>query len=92
MSTQEYPPAWSREWSAPSDWDHAPTGPIPVVRQPSPNGFSTGHKIALVIGFLLITLLAVVAVWAMRASMFWVVFALVLALVVWLKRRGKRRT
>ena len=28
MNGQEYP-AWSRDWSAPSDFD-APTGPIPV--------------------------------------------------------------
>ena len=48
------PPVWSRDWSAPSDFDY-PTGPLPVVRlEPlSPKGFSVLGIIAFVIGVLL---------------------------------------
>ena len=50
-------PPWSRSWSASSNWDEAPTGPIPVVRKPQQSGgFSTGHKVALVISTLVIAL------------------------------------
>ena len=56
-----HPPAWSRDWSASSDFD-APTGPIPVQEPPQSGGFSTGRKIAFAIGLLPIILLGLVVI------------------------------
>ena len=44
MSRPQVQPAWSRDWSAPSDWD-APTGPIPIVQQqPQPKASAPATK------------------------------------------------
>ena len=50
MNGQEYP-AWSRDWSAPSDFD-APTGPIPVpvvVRAEQPQEVGTSNLVPTII-------------------------------------------
>jgi hypothetical protein len=50
MNDQEYP-AWSRDWSAPSDFD-APTGPIPVpvvVRAEQPQEVGTCNLVPTII-------------------------------------------
>ena len=68
MMAPQQPPVWSRDWSAPSDWD-APTGPIPVVRKPQQSGgFRTGHKVALTISAILVVLWVSAVLFAMTAS------------------------
>ena len=70
---QEYP-AWSRGWSAPSDFD-APTGPIPVpvvVRAEQSQEVGTSNVVPTIIftvSFLLAFLLAVGVIWITTASL-----------------------
>ena len=67
MNGQEYP-AWSRDWSAPSDFD-APTGPIPVpvvVRAEQPQEVGTSNVVPTIIfavSFLLAFPLTVGVIW-----------------------------
>ena len=59
MSVQEYTPAWSRAWTASSEWDDASTGPMPVLTQEK-----SQHKTDFGIGVFIVAFWSAILLWA----------------------------
>ena len=51
--------AWSRAWTASSEWDDAPTEPIPVQKEQS-----SSRKTDLGIGVLIVGFWSAILIWA----------------------------